>query len=310
VSDLSVVLGTGIDGKPLILKNPVTVASGTFGYGLEYEEYLSLDSLGALTTKAVTLEPRSGNPGQRLIETPSGLINSIGLMNPGVEEFCRVTLPKLHQMKNLPVIVNISGNTVDEYASLAKRLDSEPGLTALEVNISCPNVSEGGMAFGASAHSAAEVTRRVKDHTTLPVFVKLTPNVTDISTIALAVEEAGADGFSLINTLLAMKIDIQSRRPVLDAVFGGLSGPAVKPVAVRMVYQVYKVSKLPIIGMGGISSWEDALEFIMAGASVVAIGTANFANPSAPADVIAGLDRFCESQGVENLRDLIGAAHR
>ena len=300
--DLAVKLGS------LTMKNPVTTASGTFGNGLEYIDHLDITRLGALTLKAVTSEPRLGNSGQRLIETPSGVINSIGLMNPGVEVFCAEILPELRQYV-LPLIVNIGGSTVSDYAHVAERLDHEPGITALEVNISCPNVAAGGMVFGTDAKLAAKVTSEVRAKTSLPLFVKLTPNVTDIAEIARAVEAAGGDGFSLINTLLAMDISIASRRPILDNVFGGLSGPAIRPIALRMVYQVHRVSALPIIGMGGITTWEDALKFILAGASAVAVGTANLSHPQATLAIIAGLEEYCRTAGVSHIADLIGAAH-
>jgi len=296
------------DGR-LKLKNPVTVASGTFGNGMEYDKLFDISALGALTTKAVTVTARQGNPGQRLVETPAGLINSIGLMNPGLEAFVQESLPWLRQKPELPLIVNISGSTVEEYALLAAALDQEPGIAALEVNISCPNVDQGGMAFGATPQAAAEVTRRVRQSTSLPIFVKLTPNVGDIKEIALAVAAAGADGFSLINTLLGMAIDIHKRRPTLQATFGGLSGPAIRPIALRMVYQVRQVSPLPIIGMGGIATWQDALEFILAGAQVVAVGTALFSNPLAPLEIIAGLEAYCRREGVSRMQDLVAAAH-
>ena len=291
------------------MKNPVTTASGTFGYGSEFAPYMDIASLGALTVKALTLEPRPGNSGRRLIETPAGLINSIGLMNPGLEVFLASILPELRLLQDLPLIVNISGSSVAEYAALAERLDAERGIAALEVNISCPNVKEGGMAFGHRPDTAAEVTAAVRAKTKLPMFVKLTPNTGDIASIAQAVEAAGADGLSLINTVLAMSIDIRTRRPVLDGIMGGLSGPAIMPIALSMVYRVHQRCKLPIIGMGGISTWQDALQFIMAGASAVAVGTANFVNPSATIDIIAGLEAWCEQQQVSALSDIIGAAH-
>lgn len=292
-----------------VMKNPVTTASGTFGYGSEYAPYFDITRLGALTTKALTLAPREGNPGRRLIETPAGLINSIGLMNPGLDAFCRTVLPDLRKLEKLPIIVNISGNAVAEYAELAERLSAEEGIAALEVNISCPNVKGGGMVFGSSPQSAVDVTKAVRAKTKLPIFLKLTPNVGDIAAIAEAVEAAGADGISLINTVLAMAIDLKTRKPILDAVSGGLSGPAVMPIALRMVYQVYQRVKVPIIGMGGISTWQDALQFIFAGASAVAVGTANLVDPTAAVAIIEGLENYCAAQKVERLSELIGAAH-
>ncbi|MCL2497003.1 MAG: dihydroorotate dehydrogenase [Symbiobacteriaceae bacterium] len=304
--DLAVTLGTR---RPLRLKNPVTTASGTFGYGVEFAPYMDITALGALTTKALTLEAREGNPGRRLVETPAGMLNSIGLMNAGLEHFLRETLPQLRQFGDLPIIVNISGHTVSEYATLAERLNQEPGIAALEVNISCPNV-ENGLLFASLPESAALVTRAVREVCDLPLFIKLTPNVSDIAPIAKAVEEAGADGISLINSVLGMAIDIQTRQAILQATFGGLSGPAIRPIALRMVYQVYQACSLPIIGMGGITTWEDALEFIFAGASAVAIGTANLVNPRATVEVIQGLGEYCQYHKVACLAELIGAAHR
>ena len=291
------------------MANPITTASGTFGYGREYEKYIDLSRLGALTTKALTYEPRMGNSGQRLIETPAGLINSIGLMNPGLKSFLQIVLPDLRMISSLPIIVNISGNSVEEYAALAEALDVEEGISALEVNISCPNVKQGGMAFGASPQSASQVTKAVRNKTKLPLFIKLTPNVGDISSIAQAVQAEGAEGLSLINTVLAMEIDIKTRKPVLNAVFGGLSGPAIRPIALRCVYQCYKATKMPIIGMGGVANWRDAVQFMMAGASAVAVGSINFRNPMATIDIIEGLEQWCCDEGVAKLSDIVGVAH-
>lgn len=293
----------------LSLQSPLLTASGTCGYGQEFSRLFDLHHLGAIVVKGITLAPRRGNPGTRLVETPAGLINSIGLENPGVEEFISGEMPFLRQQK-IPVIVNISGNTREEYASLAARLDEVDGVSALEVNISCPNVKEGGMAFGATCESAATVTRLVREHTTLPLIVKLSPNVTDIASIALAVEGAGADAISLINTILGMAIDVHSRRPVLGNILGGLSGPAIKPVALRMVWQVYRAVKIPIVGMGGISNWQDAAEFILAGAAAVAIGTASFVNPLAIPEIHHGLKVYAQKQGVKNIAELRGLAHQ
>ncbi|MGE5653527.1 MAG: dihydroorotate dehydrogenase [Bacillota bacterium] len=289
-------------------KTPVTTASGTFGYGREYAPFVDLNRLGAITVKGITLEPRQGNPGQRLIETPAGMINSVGLMNPGVEHFITHELPWLAQL-DTPVIVNINGKTVEEYGVLAQRLDDISGISALEVNISCPNVKEGGMAFGSRPETAKAVVRTVRQATTLPLIVKLSPNVTDIGQMAQAVAEAGADALSLINTVLGMGIDIKSRRPILANTFGGLSGPAIKPIALRAVWQAYQATQLPIIGMGGISTWQDALEFILAGASAVAVGTANFINPQATMEIIEGLEQYCLNEGITDIARLIGAAH-
>ena len=289
------------------MNSPILSASGTYGYGKEFSRFYDLKLLGAVVVKGITLNPRAGNPGRRLIETPAGLINSIGLENPGVEGFIDHEMPFLRE-QGVPVIVNISGNTPDEYAALADRLDKEPGISALEVNISCPNVKQGGMAFGATCDMAAQVTKIVRARTSLPVIVKLSPNVTDIAGIAQAVEAEGADCISLINTLLAMAIDIHTRKPLLNNTFGGLSGPAIKPVALRMVWQVAGAVKVPVIGMGGISSWQDAMEFILAGASAVAIGTANFVNPYVVPEIHAGLIQYLEEQGVKNISELVGAA--
>ena len=309
MTDTRVTLVEESRGKSLVFKNPVTVASGTFGFGFEFTDYINLSELGALTTKAITLMPRLGNPGRRLVETPAGLINSIGLMNPGVEEFCSEIMPRYREIADLPIIVNIGGSSVLEYAALAERLDGEEGIAALEINISCPNVAHGGMAFGTTAKMAADVTAATRAKTTLPLIVKLTPNVTDICEIAQAVEASGADCLSLINTLLGMAIDISSRKPILEGTFGGLSGPAIRPVALRVVYQVFRCSNLPVIGMGGICTWEDAISFILAGASAIAVGTANLTNPKATMEIIAGIANFCEEQNIKSVSDLIGAAH-
>lgn len=293
----------------IIMKNPVTTASGTFGFGPEYAPYIDLNRLGAIVVKGTTLEPKAGNPTPRLVETPAGILNSIGLQNPGVEHFIDEALPFLAGC-DVPVIVNISGDTVEDYARLAARLSRAGGVAGLEVNISCPNVKKGGMQFGADPVMAAEVTRAVKENTTLPVIVKLSPNVTSIVSVAEKVAEAGADALSLINTLLGMSIDIKTRRPILGNIMGGLSGPAIRPVAVRMVWQVYQAVKLPIIGMGGIMTAEDAIELILAGASAVAVGTANFINPRATIDVLEGIESYLRENGVSDLKELIGAAHK
>ncbi|MBE3585148.1 MAG: dihydroorotate dehydrogenase [Thermoanaerobacter sp.] len=298
-----------VDVAGIRMKNPVTTASGTFGFGSEYAPFVDLNRLGAIVVKGTTLNPRPGNPPPRIVETPAGILNSIGLQNPGVEHFIEVALPYLRQF-DLPVIVNIAGDTVEEYAALAARLDGVPGVAALEVNISCPNVKKGGLAFGADPGSAAAVVQEVKSATRLPVVVKLSPNVTSIVQVAEAVVKAGADALSMINTLLGMVIDIRRRRPVLANVMGGLSGPAIRPVAVRAVWQVYRALKVPIVGMGGIVTAGDALEFIMAGATAVAVGTANFINPRATLDIIEGIERFLEEEGIKDIRELIGAAHR
>lgn len=286
------------------LKNPVMVASGTFGFGLEYEDYVNLNELGALVVKGTTLAPRAGNGGRRIAETPAGMLNSIGLENPGVDALIETILPKLVGY-DVPVIVNISGNTSDEYGELAARLDSAP-IAALELNISCPNVKQGGIAFGTDPEMAAGVVEAVKKRTSKPVIVKLSPNVTDVTQIAKRVEAAGADALSLINTLLGMAIDVRSWRPRLGNVVGGLSGPAVKPVALRMVWQTASAVNIPIIGMGGIMTAEDAVEFLLAGASAVSIGTANFVNPRAAVEIAAGIGDYLEERGLNQVGDLVG----
>ena len=286
------------------MKTPVMAASGTFGFGIEYSDFVDLNKIGAVVVKGTTLKPRSGNEGRRIAETPAGMLNSIGLENPGVEEFLHTILPKL-ALYDVPIIVNISGNTIEEYGELAALL-TVPGVAGIELNISCPNVKEGGIAFGTQCHSAAAVVLMAKRNTNLPVIVKLSPNVTDIVAMAQAVEQAGADAISLINTLLGMAIDIHRWKPVLGNVVGGLSGPAVKPVAVRMVWQVAQAVKVPIIGMGGIVSAEDAIEFMLAGASAVAVGTGNFVNPCATQSVAEGIKDYLEKRGLSHVSQLVG----
>lgn len=286
------------------MKTPVIAASGTFGFGLEYTDFVDLNKIGAISVKGTTLRPKAGNTGCRIAETPAGMLNAIGLENPGADEFLAHTLPKLATY-DVPVIVNISGNTVEEYGELAARLDV-PGVAAIEVNISCPNVKHGGLVFGTDAVSAASVTSQIKKSTSKPVIVKLSPNVTDIVSMAKAVEAAGADAISLINTLLGMAIDIRSWRPVLGNTVGGLSGPCVKPVAVRMVWQVANVVKVPVIGMGGIMTGEDAVEFLLAGASAVMVGTANFVNPMAMETVAAEIKEYVLSRGLNHVNELVG----
>lgn len=290
------------------MQNPVTTASGTFGFGQEYAPYLDINQLGAIVVKGTTIEPMEGNPTPRLFETPAGILNSIGLQNPGVDYLIKHYAPYFQKLQT-NVLVNISGNSVEDYAKLAARLDSVQGVTGLEVNISCPNVKKGGLAFGAHPDSAAEVTKAVKQATALPVIVKLSPNVTDITEIALAVEKAGADGLSLINTLLGMAINIKNKKPVLGNIMGGLSGPAVKPVAVRAVWQVYKAVQIPIIGMGGICTAADAIEFILAGASAISIGTANFVDPRVTIEILDGIKDYLTDNGINNIKELVGAAH-
>lgn len=289
----------------LELKNPVMGASGTFGFGKEYEDFLDVNEIGAIVTKGVTPKPRAGNPGVRIAETPAGMLNCIGLENPGVDAFICDILPKIKKY-NTAVIVNISASTVEEYAEMAWRLDID-GVDAVEVNISCPNVKEGGIVFGTDPKAAAAVTRAVKTHTSKTVIVKLSPNVTDITVMAKTVEEAGADAISMINTLTGMVIDINTRKPLLGNITGGLSGPAVKPVAVRMVWQVAKAVKIPIIGMGGITCAEDAIEFMLAGATAVAVGAYNFVDPSALKVVADGIADYMKKHNIEDVNELVGA---
>ena len=295
-----------VDIAGLKMKTPVTTASGTFGFGLEFQDFLDLEKVGAVTVKGTTLEPRAGNKGQRAVETPSGMLNCVGLENPGSDYFIEHTLPELKKI-DVPVIVNIAGSTPEEYGELAKKLDVE-GVHAIEINISCPNVKHGGIAFGTCPESAAEVVRAVKANTGKMVITKLSPNVTDIVEMALAAQEAGTDALSLINTLIGMKIDIDRRKPVLGNVMGGLSGPAVRPVAVRMVYQVAQKVNVPIIGMGGIMNAEDAIEFFLAGASAVAVGTANFCDPRLAETISQGMLSYLDRHGFKNIREIIGLA--
>jgi len=304
--DLSVQLAPR-NKRGLLLSNPVMTASGTFGYGTEYAKVIDIQRLGAIICKGTTLKPRPGNPQPRLWETASGVLNSIGMENIGMDALIKEKAP-LWAKWEVPVIVNILGESIEDYARLAKRLDRVAGVSGIEVNISCPNISAGGLEFGASPESAAEVTAAVRAKTTLPVIVKLSPNVTDIAEIALAVEEAGADAISLINTLRGMSLDIKTRKPILGNVCGGLSGPAIKPVAIYMVYQVARKVKVPVIGCGGIATASDALEFIMAGASAVQVGTANFTNPCTPLDIIDGIEQFMKKGGIRRITELIGAA--
>ncbi|MBQ4370360.1 MAG: dihydroorotate dehydrogenase [Oscillospiraceae bacterium] len=286
-------------------KNPVTVASGTFGFGEEYGEFYPLSELGGICVKGLTRHERQGNPPPRIAETPAGIINSVGLQNPGVEGFIARYLPELKKA-DTNIIANISGNTVEEYAEMAEML-SEAGVDMIEVNISCPNVKAGGLAFGTVPESAAEVTGAVKRASKVPVMVKLSPNVRDIAEIARAVEAAGADAISLINTILAMRIDTATRRPILKNNTGGLSGPAVLPVAVRMVWQAAAAVKIPIMGMGGVSCGDDAVQMLLAGASLVSVGTACFADPFAPVKVRDGIAEYMEKYGVSRVGELTGA---
>jgi len=291
------------------LRNPVLTASGTYGFGAEYAPYCPVSEIGAIVVKGLTVRPRLGNPVPRLAETPAGLLNAVGLENPGLEEFVSSYLPRLRLLPT-KVIANISGFSVEDYAALAQALRSDSGLAALEVNISCPNVRHGGMQFGTDPASVEEVVATVKGSTDLPVIVKLSPNVTDIVAIAQAAASGGADALSLINTLLGMSIDIERRRPVLGNTFGGLSGPAVRPVAVRMVWQVSQAVDLPVIGMGGISTWQDAVEFLLAGAAAVSVGTTNFVNPWAPLEIVQGIKEYCRRHGFKAVREIVGLAWR
>jgi dihydroorotate dehydrogenase (NAD+) catalytic subunit len=293
--------------KGLKLANPVMTASGTFGWGTDYEHLFDIQKLGAIVSKGTTLKPREGNPQPRLAETPCGVLNAIGLQNIGVEAVIKEKAPIWAKWR-VPVIVNIVGESVEEYAALAKRLEGVSGIGGIEVNIGCPNIEAGGAEFGANAKSAAEVTAAVKKATSLPIVVKLTPNTGDIVGVAKAVAEAGADAISLINTLKGMVLDTSQRRPLLGNISGGLSGPAIRPIAVYMVYEVAKAVKLPVVGIGGIATASDALEFIMAGASAVQVGTANFSNPKAPLEVLEGIEAFMAKEGVKDIAELIGAA--
>ena len=299
--DLRVDLG-GIE-----LANPVVMASGTFGYGFEYEGLIEPETVGAVCVKGITLLPRAGNRPPRIAETPCGLLNSIGLENPGIEAFVREHLPRLRG-RGATVIANIAGDTIEEYARMAEMLETAPGIAGIELNVSCPNVGRGGMHFGVDPASIHSIVRAVKDVTSLPVMPKLSPNVTDIVAMAKAAQEAGADAISMINTLLGMAIDIEARRPVLGNVFGGLSGPAIKPVALRMVYQVAKAVDLPILGGGGIMCARDAIEFMMAGATAVSIGTGTFVNPRLAIEVIDGIQGYLAGHHLTDVRSVVGAA--
>ena len=302
--DLSVTL----PGMPL--DNPVIPASGTFGYGREFASYYDINILGSFSIKGTTLHPRFGNETPRIAETPSGMLNAVGLQNPGIDHVLACELPELKAFFHKKVIANIGGCSVGEYVECARRAAKADNVGMIEVNISCPNVHGGGMGFGTTAESAYEVTRAVRAAVDKPLFVKLTPNVTDIASIAKAVEQAGADGVSLINTLLGMRIDLRTKKPLLQNTTGGLSGPAVFPIALRMVYQVYEAVSIPIIGMGGVSSAEDVLEMMLAGASAVQVGAANLVRPTACRDIIRALPEAAARYGITSLRSIIGAAHR
>jgi len=303
--DLSIQLAPQ-NSRGLLLANPVMTASGTFGYGTEYAEFFDIQKLGAIICKATTLEPREGNPQPRLYETASGMLNSIGLQNIGVKALIQEKAPIWADWQ-VPVIVNIAGDSVEDYAQLALELDGVSGISGIEVNISCPNVREGGVLFGIHSRTAARVTSTTRAATSLPVIVKLTPNTDDIVRIAEAVEEAGADAISLINTLKGMAIDIEKRQPAISSIICGLSGPAIKPVALAMVYEVAGMVDIPVIGCGGIYSADDAIEFLMAGASAIQVGSASFSNPRASLDILEGIERFMEKEGIKNLAEIIGA---
>ncbi|MBR6012288.1 MAG: dihydroorotate dehydrogenase [Selenomonadaceae bacterium] len=298
---MSELLKTEICG--IKMNSPICTASGTFGFGEEFENFVDLKKLGGVVVKCITLKPRAGNAGVRITETPAGMLNSIGLENPGIEKFLSEILPRIKNKMN--VIVNISGSSVEEYGELAKLLDVD-GVAAIELNISCPNVRDSGIIFGTNSKAAAEVTQAAKNSTSKPVIVKLSPNVTDITEIAREIEFAGADMISMINTLMGMEINIETWQPTLGNITGGLSGRAVKPVALRMVYQVSQTVKIPIIGMGGISSAEDAVEFFLAGASAVSVGTANFLNPSVTMKIYDDLEKYLQRKNFSNIKEIIG----
>ncbi len=291
------------------LDNPVIPASGTFGFGEEYAALYDINCLGTFSFKGTTLEPRFGNPTPRIAECTAGMINSVGLQNPGVDEVIKTQLPRMKSYFNKKVIANVSGFSLEEYAETCRRLNDCDQIGLFEVNISCPNVHGGGMSFGTSPQMAAEVTKAVKAVTTKPVYIKLTPNVTDIASIAVACEEAGADGISLINTVLGMRINLKTRKPVVANKMGGFSGPAIFPLAVRMVYQVYEAVKIPIIGMGGVSSAEDVIEMMLAGASAVQVGAANLVNPYICRDIVNDLPTVMRKYKIEKLSNIIGGAH-
>ncbi|WP_027621335.1 dihydroorotate dehydrogenase [Acetivibrio clariflavus] len=288
----------------LKLSNPVIAASGTFGFGREFSLYTDLNKIGGISVKGLTLEPRQGNRPPRIAETPAGILNSVGLQNPGVRAFIKDEIPFLRKF-NTAIIANIAGNTLEDYCEMADILSHED-IDAIELNVSCPNVKKGCMSFGNTVSGIIEITREVRKHCSKPLIVKLTPNVTDIKEIAEACEAEGADAISLINTLYGMAIDIHKRRPILANNFGGLSGPAVKPIAVRMVYEVSQVVKIPVIGMGGITTGDDAIEFMLAGASAVMVGTANFVNPNACVDVLEGIQNYLRIYGIKDVNDIIG----
>jgi len=299
MADLKVNIGK------LELKNPVLTASGTFGYGVEFEDFIDIDALGGIIVKGTTLEHREGNPYPRMAETPSGMLNAVGLQNKGVDAFINDVYPKIKHYKT-NVIVNVSGSKIEDYVTVVEKLNDLDNIPAIELNISCPNVKTGGMAFGTSCSSAQDVTKAVRNAYKKTLIVKLSPNVTSIADIAKAVEDAGADSISLINTLLGMAVDAETQRPVLSTITGGLSGPCVKPIALRMVWQVSKAVKIPLIGLGGIMNATDAIEFILAGASAVQVGTANFIDPAVSIKIVNGIDDYCNRHKIGSVNQLIG----
>ena len=302
-------MNTNVSLCGITLDNPVIPASGTFGYGYEFAELYDINRLGTFSFKGTTREPRFGNPTPRIAECTSGMINAVGLQNPGVEAVISRELPRLAQCFHKPVMANVSGFSVEDYAYTCQQLDAQPQVGWLEVNVSCPNVHGGGMSFGTQPEAAAEVTRAVKAVTKKPVIIKLSPNVTDIVSIAKACEDAGADGISLINTMLGMRIDLKRRKPVIANTMGGFSGPAIFPVAVRMVYQVSQAVSIPVVGMGGVQSAEDVLEMMLAGATAVEVGAANLVNPFASLDIVNGLPAAMEKYGINDLNEIIGGTH-
>ena len=302
-------VNTKVNLSGLTLDNPVIPASGTFGFGYEFADIYDINILGSISCKGTTKDPRFGNPTPRIAECAEGMINSVGLQNPGVDKVISEELPKLAKVYKKPIIANVSGFSIDDYAYTCEKMDAQEQVGILEVNVSCPNVHNGGMSFGTSPESAAAVTKAVKAVTKKPVYIKLSPNVTDIVSIAKACEEAGADGISLINTLLGMRIDLRTRKPVIANKMGGFSGPAIFPVAVRMVYQVYEAVNIPIIGMGGVSSARDVIEMMLAGATAVQVGAANLVDPNACPNIINDLPAVMEQYGIENLTDIIGGSH-
>lgn len=302
-------VNTKVELCSITLDNPVIPASGTFGFGYEFAELYDINCLGTFSFKGTTKDARFGNPTPRIAECDRGMINAVGLQNPGVDAVITNELPKLKKCFNKPVMANVSGFSVEDYVYTCEKLDKEEQVGWLEVNVSCPNVHGGGMAFGTSAEAAAEVTRAVKAVTTKPVIIKLSPNVTDIVSIAQACEEAGADGISMINTMLGMKIDLKTKKPVIANKMGGFSGPAIKPVAVRMIYQVYEAVNIPIVGMGGVSTAEDVIELMLAGATAVEVGAANLIDPFAARDIVNNLPDIMEKYSIKNLTDIIGGAH-